>query len=308
MIFGFGLLVPFFSYVALGFLAQRKLRKSSEAQGWLDAFVFYIAMPALLFQTINGTAFQLGGILSLAMATSSITVVVFLIGTGLSRLRKQGAPHAVFGLIGSYSNIGYMGPILAVQVFGSEAGLPAAIIFCTEIVTILALWSFASATGGESWRAVSLSIAKALAHPFILSVLVAIAFKASGATLPAPLSNTIIGFQGAAAPCALFSLGITLARQKNDGLGAGISIAVLFKLVGHPVLVALCLWPFFGDEPVWFGTAVMIAALPPAANIYVLARAANTGISAAATGVLYGTLGAMITVPVVIWALLRWIL
>lgn len=308
MIFGFGLLVPFFSYVALGFLAQRKLNKSIEAQGWLDAFVFYIAMPALLFQTINGAAFALGGILWLAIATSSITVLVFLVGLGLSRLRQKGAPHAVFALIGSYANIGYMGPILAVQVFGTEAGLPAAIIFCTEIVTILALWSFASAKGGDSWRAVLLSIAKALAHPFILSVLVAIAFKVSGLTLPAPLSNTFSGFHGAAAPCALFSLGITLARQKNDGLGAGISIAVLLKLVAHPALVALCLWPLYGAEPVWFGTAVMIAALPPAANIYVLARAANMGISAAATGVLYGTLGAMITVPVVIWALLRWVL
>ena len=39
---------PFFGLVLLGFLAGRIWRKEEDALGWLNIFVIYFALPALL--------------------------------------------------------------------------------------------------------------------------------------------------------------------------------------------------------------------------------------------------------------------
>jgi predicted permease len=51
-----------------------------------------------------------------------------------------------------------------------------------------------------------------------------------------------------------------------------------------------------GFEPVWVYTAVLMAALPPALNAYVMARQYEVYIAQSSAGILVGTLASIVTV------------
>jgi predicted permease len=59
--------------------------------------------------------------------------------------------------------------------------------------------------------------------------------------------------------------------------------------------VWLVLATFGGFDPIWVETAIVMAALPPALNIFVLARQYDTGIERASACVLVGTVASIVT-------------
>jgi malonate transporter and related proteins len=69
----------------------------------------------------------------------------------------------------------------------------------------------------------------------------------------------------------------------------------------HPavVLVLLCA---LGPQPeIWVLTAVLMAALPPALSVYVVARQYDTWVAQASGSVLLGTLASVVTLTTVMW-------
>jgi predicted permease len=80
-----------------------------------------------------------------------------------------------------------------------------------------------------------------------------------------------------------------------------VPVLVLIKLVVHPV-VALSLLIAFGPfDPAWVKTAVLMAALPPALNVFVLARQYDAWAEPASASVLIGTLASVATLTTVMW-------
>ncbi|MGL1922270.1 MAG: AEC family transporter [Hyphomicrobiales bacterium] len=137
-------------------------------------------------------------------------------------------------------------------------------------------------------------------HPFIIAVLVALIAAMIKLELPIWLDITLDNLKSAAAPCALFSMGVTLARQAFVVVKPILGFALLVKLIIHPLLIAICLIIFDVFDPVWVWTAVLMASLPPAANVYIMARRADQSIQLAGNAVLIGTVISCISVPIVI--------
>jgi len=80
-----------------------------------------------------------------------------------------------------------------------------------------------------------------------------------------------------------------------------VPLAVAIKLVVHPVL-ALVLMSLLGPfSDVWVYTAVLMAALPPALNVFVLARQYQVWVEQASSSVLLGTLLSVATLTTVMW-------
>ena len=61
------------------------------------------------------------------------------------------------------------------------------------------------------------------------------------------------------------------------------------------LVVWLVLGAFGGFDPVWVEAAIVMAALPPALNIFVLARQYDVGIERASACVLVGTIVSIVT-------------
>ncbi|UYV35676.1 AEC family transporter [Rhodobacteraceae bacterium D3-12] len=300
MIVGLGLIAPFFVYILAGVAAQLLLRHGAEQQRWLDAFIFYIALPALLFQSVRVVPPGAASLLGFLAVTTAMTGAMFVLGWLIGRRNKTEDHPAVFGLAASYSNIGYMGPALTVAVLGPAAGAPAAFVFCADVLLIFTIWPAMIDGGIRNFARLAASLRKVVTHPFILATLAGLLFARTGWDLPAALDTPLSGFQNAAAPAALFSLGLTLARNRSRALDTRLGACLVVKLIVHPLAVALAFMVFTGFDPVWVATAIIMGALPPAANVYVMARAEGISVPLSARTVLYGTAFSAITLPVVI--------
>ena len=88
-------------------------------------------------------------------------------------------------------------------------------------------------------------------------------------------------------------------------LPAEVPILVCVKLLIHPLIVYLLLSWVGGFDPIWVHTAVLIAALPPAANVVALAQHYRVYDERASAALLLGTVISVATVTLVVIALLR---
>jgi hypothetical protein len=112
------------------------------------------------------------------------------------------------------------------------------------------------------------------------------------------IDNTLVFLQNAAAPTALFVLGVTVALRP---LLAGCPGKYAVKLLIQP-LVAFGLMLLFGPFPQpWAATAVLMAALPPALNVFVIARQNDGWIEPASVAVMIGTFASVVTLTSVMW-------
>ena len=149
-----------------------------------------------------------------------------------------------------------------------------------------------------------------LRNPLLLSVLVGLGFSASGfqlATLPGQFLKMLAG---AAAPTALFALGITLVGQPIRAALTELATISLIKLMIHPALIAavFLLWPSSQPiDPLWIQLAVLFASLPIAANVFALSQFYNVYTGRTATAIMITTIGASITVPVTLFLLIKWL-
>jgi predicted permease len=76
---------------------------------------------------------------------------------------------------------------------------------------------------------------------------------------------------------------------------------VSIKLIIHPALALLLLTALGPFDPTWVATAVLMAALPPALNVFVLGRQYEAWVEPASGSVLLGTLVSVATLTTVMW-------
>lgn len=300
MMVGLGLIAPFFLYIFAGVIAQLLRRHGAEQQRWLDAFTFYVALPALLFQSVRIVPPGASDLFGFLAITTTVTGLMFVAGWLIGRGNPAGDHPAVFGLAASYSNIGYMGPALTVAILGPTAGAPAAFVFCADVLLIFTIWPLMIGRDTQGWSRVLHPLRKVMTHPFIIATIAGLLFAQSGLPLPASIDAPLTGFQNAAAPTALFSLGLTLARNRGGKVEPRLAACLAVKLVGHPLAVALAFIVMSGFDPIWVATAIIMGALPPAANVYIMARAEGISVPLSARTVLYGTAFSAVTLPIVL--------
>ena len=101
---------------------------------------------------------------------------------------------------------------------------------------------------------------------------------------------------GAAAPCALFAMGVAVALRQVKRIPGELSVLLPIKLILHPILLLLLL-SFLGTVPdVWIKTAILMACLPPAANVFIVAQQYDVYVERASSAVMIGTLVSVFTV------------
>ena len=105
----------------------------------------------------------------------------------------------------------------------------------------------------------------------------------------------------AAAPCALFALGVTVASRPMQRLAREVPFTIFIKLVAHPAAVLLLLSLLGPFDPTWVYIAVLMAALPPALNVFIMARQHDTWAAQASGSVLFGTFVSVATLTTTMW-------
>lgn len=302
------LMLPFAGLLALGYAAGRFRFINADGLAGIDFFVFYCAIPVLFFHMVS-TASLDGFSWAFVITTTFATYCAFAIAFSVGALINGGnVPEATIqGLVGSYSNIGYLGPALAVSAFGAGAALPTALIFSFDYIMLFALTPLMMALGGTiraEPRQLAQTIGQQVAmHPFIIATVLGLIAAGAGLRLPAPVDATLDFVARAAAPMALFATGVGLSLRAMGPVPADMPALIFVKLVVHPVIVYLLLGWVGGFDPTWVKVAVLLAALPPAANVFVLARHYRIYSQHSSTAIVLATAASVVTLTVTLLVL-----
>lgn len=302
-----GLVVPLFGLVVLGYLSGRVRKIPVEGLAWLNFFIVYIALPALLFQLLSRTPLEEFGNIAFLAATTTVTFAVFWICVLIGWLKPGGniRDGAIQGFAGSYGNIGYMGPPLAIAAFGPEAGVPVALIFCIDNSMHFAHAPILMALGGEgrqsALRMLWGILVKIITHPFIIATIIGIAAAAMRWQPPAAIDDLLTRLATAAAPCALFVMGVTAALRPLKRVPVELTYLVPVKLLAHPLAMYLAVSRIPDVPPVWLHSAVLMAALPSATNVFVIAQQYDVWKERASSAVVISTLLSIITVTLFLY-------
>lgn len=309
-----GLILPLFGLILLGFVAAKFSKQPLEALGWLNTFIIYFALPALFFRLLSKTPIDQLASWEFIFANLGITFFIFVIGFGIGIINARGsiAEATIQGLGSAYGNIGYMGPAIALLAFGEKAAIPVAIIFCFENIMHFAIAPAMMAISGQKkqtvlellWQIVS----SIIFHPFIIATVVGVVAAFLAYQPPVPIARLIEYLAQAAAPCALFVMGVTIALRPVKRFPWALTYIVPLKLIIHPLLMYVGL-SYAGDfDPLWVKAAVMLSALPTATNVFVIAQQYNVWVERASASVMVSTLLSVLTVSGFLYAITQGIL
>src|SRR3984893_12632846 len=267
------LALPYFGLIFIGFACGRSKGLPEAGLAWMIFFLLYVSLPALLFGIMSKTPFEeLNNppfLVATTLGTMSAFVLAMMAGRLIGGLSVRAATLA--GLSGAYGNIGYMGPGLALAVLGVKAAAPTALIFCCDSIflfsIVLLLIAFTDREHPSLWHTIGVVVRQIVLNPLIMSACAGALAAALHIHLPVAVDNTLLFLENAAAPTALFVLGVTVALRPFQRVPWEVPGVIAIKLFIHP-LVAIGLMLLFGSvaQP-WAATAVLMASLPPALNV-----------------------------------------
>ena len=276
---------PFFALVLCGYVAARRGLLPQAAIPGLNSFVLYFALPCMLYRFgANTPVAQLldGGLVAVYLLCALI-MVGFTIA--VTRSLRIGWNDASFGaLVAAFPNTGFMGVPLLVALLGEQAAGPAIVTIVVDLLVTsslcIALSRLDSADSHGAEVAAKNALKGVALNPMPWAIVLGAVSSGLAITLPETVMQTVNLLADAASPVALFTIGAVLARSQMNSVektpvGDYLPVA-LIKLVLHPVLVGLvglgAIQLGVPLQPFALTVIVLVAALPSASNVSVLAE------------------------------------
>lgn len=303
------LAIPYFGLIFVGYVCGKVKALPESGLAWMNFFLLYVSLPALLFGIMSRTPFAELNNPPFLIATTLGTMIVFALAMIAGRLigKLTLREATIAGLAGAYGNIGYMGPGLALAVLGNKAAAPTALIFCCDSIFLFTivplLIEMTDREHPSLLHALGVVVKQILLNPLIMSACLGALCAALHVEFPVALNNTLQFLQNAAAPTALFVLGVTVALRPFERVPWEVPGVIAVKLLIHPLLIFGLMLAFGPFAQPWAATALLMAALPPALNVFVMARQNDTWIEPASVAVLIGTFASVVTLTGVMWGI-----
>lgn len=283
----FTVVMPLFAMIFAGYWIVRIGVIGKETVKGLVGVVFWLFLPCFIFIKTLGTRDhgELDwGLLSAYYLACLVTFIIAAVG-GWLIWGGNGRIAGLRGLSSISGVVGYMGLPLMVMAFGDEAALPTLMITMADNLVILAGGALIMELTAQQEVQAKPDIGRVLltttrsivTNPLILAVLLAVLFIVLQWQLPSPLQIFATQMTNATGPLALVALGAAFAVHRNQSLikGDALSLALL-KVVVLPVLVFVSARYVFGLSDFLIKIAVIMAALPVAVNVFILASRYKT--------------------------------
>lgn len=299
-----GVLAGFFvvwSIILVGWFVGRQKILGENARQVLSSLTFFVASPALLFETLSVA--RLAEIFAaplLVAAVSAIATAAIFFTITKFWLRRPLPEALMSSMAASLINSANLGIPIAVYVLGDASYVAPLLIFQLAFFTPLFLMILDAST--SSHRTTPLSfVVMILRNPMIVGSALGLVVAGTGLQVPALVMEPIHLIGGAAIPAMLIAFGMSLngsrplqasaARRLDTVLASG------FKLVVQPGFAYLLARFALGLEGQALFAVVVMAALPTAQNVFVAASRYRTGLTVARDTVLITT---VVAVPAMI--------
>lgn len=280
-------------------LGRRKVFNFSDAQT-INRFVFYGVLPPLIFSlTCEAPLRQLNFTVIILYFISE--TILFGLSAALVRvwLKRSMGEAVLLGMASCFVNhVFFILPIVTL-LYGDQGVLPLSAIIAIDTVIVFCgmIMGLEIATHrGDSYLRVAVSL---LRNPVLAGMALGLMVNVIGIDLHGGI-ETFLSFAGkAAAPAALFSLGIIMAEVRARRIDRAALLVTTMKIVVHP----LALWLLFStvgnlDEN-WSKTVLMTAAGPCGAMPFVLALQYKIKADSIGLAIIYSTAASLVTLSII---------
>ncbi len=268
-------IVPVFIVIALGLLARRKGFITPQFLDPANRLVYYIAIPAMIFNSIAKATLKTQMNPWVIMITLAALVATVALAWKSSRILKiKRSSQGTFIQCAFHGNLGYIGLAVAFYYLGDSGLVKAAIIagFVMILQNLLAVIVLQQNSGNPQSHPNLFSVMrKTLTNPVILSAMAGILFSLSNLTLPIVIDRALIILKGMALPLALLIIGASLSFEKLKPRFRNVMIATTIKLVVAPAL-GLVLYKLAAIDSEDYLPGLIILAAPTATLTYVMAK------------------------------------
>ncbi len=294
--------LPVFGLIFCGYISAKFRILGPQSSEALNSFVYYFALPALLFIFVARAPIERifylpflaawgGGLTITFILMLLVAKLVYGDGLGVMTLR---AMNSIF------ANTGYMGIPLVMTAYGESAALPAimatvtmSVVFVPLIIILLEIEKRGETEPAAILRGVAEALIK---NPIVIPVVLGVSVSSIGLNVPAPFGNFADLLGNAAGPCALFAMGMFAAGQSlRSGLGET-GVMTLAKLIVHPLVTWVLVTRVFEMDHLWAVVTVVVATLPTGATCFVLAQRYGVFVARTSSVTLASTLLSVITV------------
>lgn len=291
--------LPIFAVVAIGFAFGRGGVFDFSSALALNRFVFYIALPVLLFRLIATAPFERFEwflILAFLLAELALYAAGYLIARfGFGRSQTE---SLLLGMSAAFANQVFFILPIARQLYGEVGAFPVVAISTLDVFvlfagTILILDVTRETAPGNLAVRISRLFTR---NPPMIGIAAGVAANIVDLPITGGLDFFTRFIGETAAPVSLFALGLILMAQKDtSSLRVPMAIAGL-KLVAMPLIAWVLIYIVFPVSPEWSNPAMLVAAGPTGAMPFILALQYQVPVAAIARTILISTLGSLVTV------------
>lgn len=295
-----GVLAGFFvvwCIILVGMFVGRRGILGENARSVLSALTFFVASPALLFETLSKA--NLNDIFAAPLLVTAIgaiaTAALFFIIVRF--LLKRSVPESLMSSMGaSLANSANLGIPIAVFVLGDASYVAPLLIFQLAFFTPLFLMALDATTSTHRTTPLGF-VLMILRNPMIVGSGLGLLVAGTGWHVPELVMQPIHLIGGAAIPAMLLAFGMSLNGSRPLQASAGRRLDTLlasgFKLIVHPALAYVFARFALGMENQALFAVVVTSALPTAQNVFVAASRYQTGLTVAKDTVLITTIVAV---------------
>lgn len=288
----FILLLIGFSLYKLGFL-------SIDSQKQITDIILYIILPANIIVSFN---MEMNS--EILKQTFLILMIAFVIQIGyliLNRFMFKGFDHskAIIMKYGTIcSNATFMGLPIILSIYGTTG-----LLYATVALIPMRVFMWTSGLSLFTKTSKQKALLTMITHPAILAVVIGFALMAFQFKLPIFINSTLVALSNCMTAFSMILIGSILGQVDfRKVFEKAVVYYTLLRLIILPALVFLCL-VLLQIDPLVIKVATVMAAMPAGLTTAMLAQKYNQDALFASKLIFISTLGSLITLPLIIYAL-----
>lgn len=297
-------ILPLYVLIALGFVAGRFFEADRATLANLAIFIF---MPVVVFGFVADLEFR-ASYIALPFIVYAVNALIGLSMLKIGRKIYHGPEANILAMAASMGNTGYFGLPLVFALFDHQHAALYIFAMLGGAVYEATIGYYIAARGRFDVKTSLLKLAK---FPGLYAMALAFAFKAAEIQLGETFHTYWGYFKGAYVLSGMMLIGVALSRVKKFVIGPRfLTLAFTGKFVLWPGLIGL--WIALDKAalhmftPDIYSLMLVMAVVPPAANIVAFATQLDLVPEKAATTILIGTLVALVYIPaILVWAGMR---
>lgn len=253
LIFSLNATMPVFLMMLFGYLLHQKTRLMNDSfAGYLNTFVFQLALPVQLFQNLSGSDFHTvwnGRAVAFCFAVSLASVLLML---ALSMLLRDKTIRAEFVQAGYRGSQALLGAALMQNIYGETGPLALVLIGAVPLYNVAAvvLLTLMAPDGGRlDRRTLGKTLRGILTNPIILGIAVGLLCSLLKLPQPVIVQRAVSSLAATATPLGLIALGACIDLKKAMGCWKPTLACSVFKLgIFAALFLPAAVWLGFRGE------------------------------------------------------------